>query len=92
MERTKRMTTGLERVFRPVPGHQHLFREVLLHWIYFLDEYGESTGMKLDKQIEGGLFKVAQGTERSLYGEFEYTFPDGVTRRLVGVRENVAFS
>jgi hypothetical protein len=86
------MTTGIERAFRPIPMHPGLYREILLHWIYFLDpDTGETTGMKLDKQIERGIWKVAVGTERSLYGEFVYKFPDGVERRLVSVRENVAY-
>lgn len=92
LPRTQRMTTGIERVFRPLPNYPGLYREILLHWIYFLDpESGETTGMKLDKQMEGGLWKAAVGTERSLYGEFVYKFPDGVERRLVAVRENVAY-
>jgi len=96
-ERTQRMTTGIERTFRAVPqvgsgqSKTALYREILLHWIYFLDPVtGETTGMKLDKQIEGGLWKEAIGKERSLYGEFTYTFPDGIARRLVCLRENVA--
>jgi hypothetical protein len=91
-ERTQRMTTGIERVFRADPMRSDLYREILLHWIYFLDpESGETTGMKLDKQIEAGIWKVAVGTERSLYGEITYTFPDGIARRLVCLRENVAY-
>lgn len=85
----ERMTTGLERVFKPVAGKEGIYREVMLHWIYFLDEYGDTLRMKLDKEILGGFYRAATGTERSLHGEFEYTFPDGVKRRLVGVRENV---
>jgi hypothetical protein len=46
---------------------------------------------KLDKQIQGKLYKLALGNERSLHGEAEYAFPDGVTRRLVCVPEGTVY-
>lgn len=73
-KRTKRMTTGIERVFRPT--FDGLYREVLLHWIHFVDDSGNVVSSKLDKTIKGKLFKIATGNERSLYGEVEYKFPD----------------
>jgi len=83
-----RMTTGIERVFRPLPDG--LYREVLLHWVHYLNESGEKTSSKLQKQIEGQLY-IAMNEDpskkqyRSIHGEVEYTFPDGTTRRLVAV-------
>jgi len=71
--RSNRMNTSIERVFRPMPGG--VFREIYLHYINFLDENGDILSSKLDKTIEGKLFKIAQGNERSLYGEVEYQFP-----------------
>ena len=70
----KRMTTGVERVFRPT--YDGLYREIYLHWIHFLDKDGKITRTKLDKSIKGKLFKLAGEHERSGYGEVEYKFPD----------------
>lgn len=74
-ERTKRMTTGVERVFRPTrePG---FYREIYLHWIHFLNENSEIVSSKLDKSIKGKLYRIAKGNERSMYGEVEYKFPN----------------
>lgn len=72
--RTGRMTTSVERVFRPLPNG--LYREILLKFINFLNSDGSIQSSKLDGQIEGGLYKPASNdTERSLYGELMYTFP-----------------
>ena len=73
-ERTKRMTTGVERVFRPTSDG--LYREVFLHWIHFMNENSEIVSSKLDKSTKGKLYKIAVGNERSMYGEVEYTFPN----------------
>jgi len=73
-ERTKRMTTGVERVFRPT--RDGLYREVYLHWIHFMNENSEIVSSKLDKSIKGRLYKIAKGDERSMYGEVEYKFPN----------------
>jgi hypothetical protein len=86
-----RMSTGIERVFRAIPNKPGYYREILLHWLYFLNEAGETDRVKLDKQIPGGVFKEAVGDQRSLYGEIEYTFPDGTKRRLIGVREDTIY-
>lgn len=72
--RTKRMTTGVERVFRPT--FDGLYREIYLHWIHFLNEQGEVVASKLDKSIKGRLYKIAKDGERSQYGEAEYKFPN----------------
>jgi len=72
-ERTRRMTTGIERVFRPIKDG--LYREIYLHWIHFLNESDEIVSSKLDKSIKGKLYKIAKGNERSMYGEVEYKFP-----------------
>lgn len=74
IERPKRMTTGVERVFRPT--YDGLFREIYLHWIHFLNENGDVVQSKLDKSIKGRLYKIAKDNERSLYGEVEYKFPN----------------
>lgn len=71
--RTPRMTTGIERTFRPT--HDGLYREVLLHFIHFIDDSGKVVSSKLDKTILGKLYKIADGNERSLHGEVEYTLP-----------------
>jgi len=73
-ERSKRMTTGIERVFRET--FDGMYREITLHWIHFLDDNGNILSSKLDKSTPGRLYKLANGSERSLYGEIEYKFPD----------------
>lgn len=74
METHKRMTTGVERVFRET--FDGLYREIYLHWIHFLNENGEIIRTKLDKSVKGRLYKVASENEHSLYGEVEYKFPN----------------
>lgn len=74
-ERTGRMTTGIERVFRPM-REQGFYREIYLHWIHFMNESGEVVSSKLDKSIKGKLYRIAKGNERSMYGEVEYKFPN----------------
>lgn len=80
------MTTGIERVFRPTQD-AGVYREVFLHFIHFLDAEGVITRSKLEKQMPGKLYRVIQPGEeyRSLHGEVEYEFPDGVTRRMVAL-------
>ena len=68
------MTTGIERVFRHL--RSGLYREIYLHYIHFLDDSGHIMSSKLDKTIEGKLFRrAANDTERSRHGEVEYKFP-----------------
>ena len=72
-----RMTTGVERVFRPM--RDGLFKEIYLHYIHFLDENGNKTSSKLQQQIEGKLYRIVQEHEknlRSVHGEVEYQFPE----------------
>lgn len=89
-----KMTTGIERYFRPLNianyrGPQ-IYREIYMHYIHFLNEDGTVQKSKLDKTIEGKFFKEAtNNTERSLYGELEYQFPDGSTKRLLALGTNV---
>jgi len=89
----RKMTTGLERVFRPlrIQGYQGttIYREVFMHYNHVLNEDGTVAKSKLDKMIEGKFFKQANGDERSLYGECEYTFPDGQTKRLVALATDI---
>lgn len=86
--RTNKMSAGIERVYRPIANKEGVFREIILHWIHFLNpSTGEIISSKLDKQIPGKLYKIARDNERSLYGEVIYKFPDGVERRLVGIKE-----
>ena len=81
-----RMTTGIERVFRPMPDG--LYREILLHWIHYLDSDGNKTSSKMHKQIEGPLYRAMRPDEinrKSIHGDIEYSFPDGTVSRLVAV-------
>ncbi len=88
--RTKKMSAGLERVFRAIPNRQGYFREITLHWIHFIDpSTGNIVSSKLDRQIPGGIYKIAAEGEHSLYGECEYMFPDGIKRRLIGINERM---
>lgn len=82
--RTNRMSTSIERVFRPLPGG--LYREITLKFINFLNDDGSIKSSKMDgAPIEGGLYKAATNDrDRSTYGEVMYTFPghDNPTRLL----------
>ncbi len=71
-----RMTTGIERVFRPM--NDGLYREIYLHYIHFLDENGNKTSSNLQKQIPGKLYRRVRENEnvRSVHGEVEYQFPE----------------
>lgn len=91
-----KMTTGIERAFRHAPGtrvpgvdSQSIYVEVLMHFLIFKDPTtGEIVSQKLEKQVLGQLYKVAELNERtmrSLNGEVEYTFPDGQKKRLIGL-------
>lgn len=73
-QRSKRMTTGIERVFRET--FDGLYREILLHWIHFLDDNDNIISSKLDKSVKGRLYKRANPEERSQYGELMYKFPN----------------
>lgn len=77
MERTQqKICTSIERVFRPLPDG--LFREITLHFINFMNEDRSIKSSKLDKEIPGGLFRLAKSDgEVSQYGEISYTFPGG---------------
>lgn len=89
-----KMTTGIERVFRRVspPGVQpEVYREFLLHFIHYMDTDGSKLSSKLDKTIPGMFYREARGNEHSIHGEYEYTFPDGVTRRIIAVPANSRF-
>ena len=75
LPKQEKMSTGIERVFRHVK--QGVYRELYLHYIHFIDDNGTILRSKLDKTIEGGLFKRAETPdERSRHGEVEYKFPD----------------
>jgi len=85
-----RMTTGIERYFRPlrIQGYAgpQIYKEVYMHYIHFLNEDGTVQRSKLDKTTDGKFFKEAvNNTERSMWGEAEYTFPDGNTKRLLAL-------
>lgn len=67
------MTTSVERVFRKLPNGY--YREILMHYIHFVDENGKIVKSNLDKMIERGLWQRAIGNEVSRYGEVEYQFP-----------------
>jgi len=81
-----KMSSGIERVFRPVRvngyvGNQ-LYQEVHMHYIHFLNEDGTVRKSKLDRMENGKLWMESTG-QRSLYGECDYAFPDGTTKRLI---------
>lgn len=83
-----KMTTGIERVFRKVspPGVQpEIYREFLLHFIHYMDVDGTKLSSKLDKSIPGNYYREAKNNEHSMHGDYTYTFPDGVTRRIVAI-------
>lgn len=89
-----RMTTGIERAFRPlrINGYSgpQIYREIYMHYIHFLNEDGTVQKSKLDKMIEGKFFKEAiNSKERSMWGEMEYTFPDGQTKRLLALGTDI---
>lgn len=69
-----RMSSSVERVFRYT--QEGLYREVWLHWIHFLDEEGQLKSTKLDKTIQGKLWKIAKPNERSVFGECMHKFPE----------------
>ena len=82
--RSSRMTTGIERHFKPLGNS--IFREIVLHFIIFKDENGEVLSSKLDKTIEGNLYKEAD--QRSLQTnqpKVKYKFPDGTEKILVAL-------
>lgn len=58
-----KMTTGIERVFRPlnIRGYTgpQIYREIYMHYLHFLNEDGTVQKSKLDKMIEGKFFKEA---------------------------------
>ena len=75
-ERTQgKMCTSMERVFRPLPNG--FYREIFLHFINFMNEDRSVKSSKLDKEVLGGLYRVA-GSDRevSQYGEVVYKFPN----------------
>lgn len=81
-----RMSTGIERTFKLITNvgqEPALYREFLLHFIHYYDSDGTKLSTKLDKSMPGRVYRVAQNNERSLHGDYEFTFPDGVTRRLI---------
>lgn len=86
MTQGEKMATGIERVFRHVhlEGYSGdpLFREVHMHYIHFINPDGTVRKSKLDKMVEGKLWMESKN-QRSIHGECEYTFPDGVARRLI---------
>lgn len=72
--RSKRMTTNIERVFR----HEQngFYREIFLHYLNFLDVDGKVISSKLDKTIPKGLYRLAESDQqRSMHGEVLYQFP-----------------
>jgi hypothetical protein len=80
--RGKRMTTGVERHFKPVG--EGLYREVVLYFIIFKDDEGNVISNKLDKTIEGRLFKEVKPTDRMTNQErVLYKFPSGDEKLLV---------
>lgn len=89
---TPKMTTGVERVFRPVSpyGQQPvIYQEFMLYFIHRIDPSdGTKLSTKLDKSVPGMYFREAGPNEHSLYGEYTYTFQDGVTRRIIAMPPN----
>ena len=85
-----RMTTGIERFFRPVSLNEIIiFQEMYHHYIHFLDENGNITSSKLDKVMPGKYYREAKEKEWTIHGLVEYTFPDGKKRKLIGLGEDM---
>lgn len=87
-----KMSTGIERMFKVMspPGLTPvIYQEFLYHFIHKIDPRdGTKLSSKLDKTIPGFFYKEAAQGEHSPYGEHTYTFPDGVTRRLIALPPN----
>lgn len=83
---TQRMTSGIERIFVPTPD-SNVFQEVFIHVVHFLDENSNIIRTKQQKRINGKLYKALGPNESggSMSGTVDYTFPDGTTKRLVGL-------
>lgn len=80
-----RMKMTTERVFRKVDTN--LFREYNMYFINFLNEDGTLRSQKLDKEVRGGLWRVATDKERSAFGECLHLFPDTDTPvRLICIK------
>jgi hypothetical protein len=60
----------------------------LHQYIHFLAEDGTIVSSKLDKIIPGKYFKEAGEGERTLDGVVQYTFPNGDTKILIGLRQD----
>lgn len=86
-----KMTTGFERFFKPMTfqGQFLIYQEMLHQYIHFLDDEGNVLSSKLDKIIPGKYYKEANDGERTLDGVISYTFPNGDTKVLVGLRQDV---
>lgn len=86
---TPKMSTGLERVFRRVSPHGQtpvIYQEFMLHFLHKIDPRdGTKLSSKLDKSIPGMYYREARPGEHSAHGEYEYTFPDGITRRIIAI-------
>lgn len=86
-----KMTTGFERFFKPMTfqGQFIIYQEMMHQYIHFLDDHGMVVSSKLDKIIPGKYYKEAATDENSLDGIVEYTFPNGETKKLIGLRQDV---
>lgn len=94
-----KLTTGIERAFRHVPGvripgfdSNLLYAEVQMHFLLYKDpNTGEVVNQKLQRQVLGQVYfatdpgsTALEHQRRSLNGEIDYTFPNGETKRLIG--------
>ncbi|TXH11663.1 MAG: hypothetical protein E6R04_01035 [Spirochaetes bacterium] len=80
-----RMTTCVDRVFRPIGNG--LFQEVYMHFIKFVNEDGTTKNMKLSKEEFRGIWREPKGNEHSREGETTFAFPgDSAPRRLICIQ------
>lgn len=85
------MTTGFERFFKPMTyqGQFIIYQEMMHQYIHFLNDDGVVVSSKLDKIIPGKFYKEAGEGERTLDGLVTYKFPNGETKILIGLRQDV---
>lgn len=79
-----KISTMIEKSYRKVG--ENLYQEVTTHYLTFIDPATKSMTKKIDRVVEGRLYK--EDTEaRSTDGEvFHYFEQDGQTRRLIAIK------
>ena len=65
-----------------------IFREFMFYFMHKVNEGGDIVSTKIDKVEHGRLYKIARQGERSLYGQYDWTLPDGQEVVLIGLDES----